>query len=110
MRTLVFKVEGQKLYANSPSDISGLVAGTSGYLKVKFLFSEDWNGCAKVVAFNSVGGKEFEPMGLDAENECYIPEEALEYHEFDMKVLGKGKNTYTVTTRPVRIRQFGGKT
>lgn len=108
MRTLVFKVDGQKLYANSPSDISGLVAGTSGYIKVKFLFSEDWNECVKVVAFNAVSGEEFEPRKLDSENSCYIPDDALQYHEFEMKVLGKSKN-YTITTRPIRIRQFGGK-
>ena len=109
MRTLVFKVDGQTIHPNSLSEISGLVAGTSGYIKAKFLFSEDWKGCAKVVAFNSIGGKEFEPRGLDAENCCLIPSEALEYHEFDMKVLGKGKEDYTITTRPIRIKQFGGK-
>ena len=109
MRTLVFKVDGQKLYANSPSDVGGLVAGTSNYIKVKFLFSEDWNGCAKVAGFESVRGEEFEPQKLDGEDSCYIPEKALEYHEFDMKVLGKGINNYTITTRPIRIRQFGGK-
>ena len=109
MRTLVFKVDGQSIYPNSPSDIGGLVAGTSGYLKAKFLFSDDWRGCAKVVAFNSVEGKEFEPKAIDAENSCYISEEALKYHEFEMKVLGKGKGDYTITTRPIRIKQFGGK-
>jgi hypothetical protein len=109
MRTLVFKVDGQNLYANSSSDIGGLVAGTSGYIKVKFLFSDDWNGCVKVAGFESVSGEEFEPRKLDADNSCYIPEKALEYHEFNMKVIGKGKNNYTITTRPIRIRQFGGK-
>ena len=109
MRTLVFKVEGQRIYPNSLSELRGLVAGTSGYIRAKFLFSDDWNGCAKVVAFNSVEGKEFEPKALDAENSCYISEEALEYHEFEMKVLGKGIEGYTITTRPIRIKQFGGK-
>lgn len=109
MRTLVFKVDGQRIYPNSQSDMGGLVAGTSNYLKAKFLFSEDWHGCVKVVAFNSLSGKEFEPKPLDNENSCYIPEEALEYHEFEMKVLGKGKNNFSITTRPIRIKQFGGK-
>lgn len=109
MRTLLFKVDGQNLYANNQADIGGLVAGTSGYIKVKFLFSDDWKGCIKVVAFVSNSGKEFEPSRLDDENSCYIPTEALEYHEFDMKVLGKGKDNYIIVTRPVRIKQFGGK-
>lgn len=109
MRTLVFKVDGQSIYPNSPSDIGGLVAGTSGYIKAKFLFSDDWDGCAKVVGFESIRGEEFKPQKLDADNSCYIPEQALEYHEFDMKVLGKGIGGYTITTRPIRIKQFGGK-
>lgn len=109
MRTLVFKVEGQTIYPNSLSELRGLVAGTSGYIKAKFLFSDDWRGCAKVVAFNSVEGKEFEPKALDSENSCYITEEALEYHEFEMRVLGKNNSGYTITTRPIRIKQFGGK-
>lgn len=109
MRVLVFKVDGQTIYPNSLSEIRGLVAGTSGYIKAKFLFSDDWRGCAKVVAFNSIDGKEFEPKPLDEENSCYISEEALQYHEFEMKVLGKRKGDYTITTRPIRIKQFGGK-
>ena len=109
MRTLVFKVEGQRIYPNSLSEISGLVAGTSGYIRAKFLFSDDWKGCAKVVAFNSIDGSEFEPRRLDEENSCLIPSEALKYHEFDIKVLGKGKGDYTITTRPIRIKQYGGR-
>lgn len=109
MRVLVFKVDGQTIYPNSLSEISGLVAGTSGYIKAKFLFSDDWNGCAKVVAFNSVEGEEFEPKALDSENSCYITEEALKYHEFEMRVIGKKNGGYTITTRPIRIKQFGGK-
>lgn len=108
MRTLYFKVDGQNLYANSAADVSGLVAGTSGYIRARFLFSEAWKGCAKVVAFKSVSGEEFEPQKLDNENSCYIPDSALACHEFDMNVLGRGKG-YTIVTRPVRIRQFGGK-
>lgn len=109
MRTLVFNVKGQTIYPNSLSDIGGLVAGTSGYIKAKFLFSEDWINCAKVVAFHSIDGKELEPKPLDIEGCCYIPSEVLEYHEFDMKVLGKGNGDYIITTRPIRIKQYGGK-
>jgi hypothetical protein len=109
MRILVFKVDGQTIYPNSLSELRGLVAGTSGYIKAKFLFSDDWNGCAKVAAFNSISGEEFEPKKLDEDNICVIPSKALECHEFDVKVLGKGKEGYTITTRPIRIKQFGGK-
>jgi hypothetical protein len=109
MRVLVFKVDGQTIHPNSLSELHGLVAGTSGYIKAKFLFSDDWNDCVKVAGFESVYGEEFEPQKLDEDNSCYIPEKALEYHEFEMKVLGKGMGGYTITTRPIRIKQFGGK-
>ena len=108
MRTLVFKVEGQNITPNSLFETSGLVAGTVGYVKVKFLFSDDWKKCAKVVSFEAVGGEECEPQLLDREGSCYIPTKALEYHEFEIKVFGKGENT-KITTRPIRIKQFGGK-
>ena len=72
MRTLVFKVDGQTIHPNSLSEIGGLVAGTSGYIKARFLFSDDWKGCAKVVAFNSIHGEEFKPCGLDEDNSCSL--------------------------------------
>ena len=108
MRTLLFNVKGQSIYPNSQADISGLVAGTEGYIRAKFRFSDDWNGCVRVVGFYSLDGKEFAPQRLDKENSCDIPSEALEYHEFEMRVLGKSKN-YIIITAPIRIRQFGGK-
>lgn len=107
MRTLLFNVKGQNIYPNSLSEISGLVAGTSGYIKAKFVFSEDWDGCVKVAGFTSVNGIEFEPKALDKENSCIIPAEALTYHEFEMRLFGKNKD-YNINTRPIRIKQFGG--
>lgn len=109
MRTLVFNVRGQTIHPNSLSEISGLVAGTSGYIKAKFLFSDDWNGCAKVVAFSTIDGKELTPAKLDFDNSCIVPADALEYHEFELRILGKGIGDYTIKTRPIRIKQFGGK-
>ena len=107
MRVLVFNVKGQTIQPNSLSEISGLVAGTSGYIKAKFLFSEDWNGCAKVAGFFLKDNTEFPPCVLDNDNSCFIPEEILKYHEFSIKVYGK-KNGYVITTRPINIKQYGG--
>lgn len=107
MRTLQFIVKGQEIYPNKQKDISGLVAGTSGYLRAKFSFSQDWNDCVKVCGFSSKSGIEFEPKQLDADNSCIIPKEALEYHEFEIRLYGKNKK-YTITTRPIKIKQYGG--
>ena len=109
MRYLNFKVKGQTIGPIRIGELNGLVAGTSGYVGARFLFSDDWKGCAKVAAFNLVDGTELEPSALDKENSCLIPRAVLEYHEFDMKLLGRGTGGYVITTRPIRIKQFGGK-
>ena len=107
MRTLVFNVKGQMIEKSPSCDFSGLVAGTDGYLKAKFLFSEDWNGFAKVGAFLSKDDKEFPPCVISKDGECNIPKEALMYHEFKVKVYGK-RDGVTITTRPITIKQYGG--
>jgi hypothetical protein len=91
------------LEKDSSCDFSGLVAGTSGYLKAKFVFSKEWNGFVKVAGFLSKDDKEFPPCVLSNENECYIPTEALKYHEFKIVLYGK-KNNITITTRPIIVK------
>ena len=108
MRTLIFNVKRQTIAPNTWKDIGGLVAGSEGYVRAKFDFSSDWNGCKKVAGFFSVDGKEFPPKALDFEDSCIIPKEALEHHEFDIVLYGK-KNGYSINTRPFRIKQYGGK-
>lgn len=108
MRTLRFNVKGQILSEKGFTELDGLVAGTSNYLKAKFSFSEEWDGCLKVAGFFLPNGKEFAPQKLDGENSCIIPNEILEYHEFGIKLFGK-KGDYTITTNQIKIRQYGGK-
>jgi hypothetical protein len=107
LRTSSFNVKGQIIERDPNCDFSGLVAGTEGYVKAKFTFSEDWNGCVKVVGFSSKG-VEFEPCKLSGDNICEIPEKALQYHEFSIKVYGK-RNGVRITTREANIKQYGGK-
>lgn len=107
MRTLVFNVKKQIIERDQSCDFSGLVAGTSGYLKAKFLFSDDWDNCAKVAGFFSKEDKEFPPCALDKNNSCMIPSEALQHHEFKIKLYGK-RNGYTITTQKITIKQHGG--
>ena len=108
MRTLRFDVKGQIISATGFAELDGLVAGSSNYLKAKFYFSEDWDGCVKVAGFFLPNGEEFEPQKLDNENSCIIPKEILEYHEFNIRLFGK-KGDYAINTNQVKIRQFGGK-
>ena len=92
---------------SSSCDFSGLVAGTSGYLQARFVFSEEWSGFSKVVGFFSKDGVEFPPAVLRKDNTCCIPSEALAHHEFNIVVYGKNRGVL-ITTRPVTIKQHGG--
>ena len=107
MRTLVFNVKKQIIERDQSCDFSGLVAGTSGYLKAKFLFSAAWDNCAKVAGFFSKDDKEFPPCELDKNNSCMIPEEALKQHEFKIKLYGK-RDGYSIMTNSITIKQHGG--
>jgi hypothetical protein len=103
----VFNVKNQIIQKEPSCDFSGLVAGTSGYLRAKFILSDAWNNCAKVAGFFSKSGEEFTPCVLDEDNSCEIPSEALERHEFMIKLYGRKKD-YTITTQPITIKQYGG--
>lgn len=107
MRTLSFNVKNQIIERDPMCDFSGLVAGTEGYLDAKILFSADWDGCKKVVGFYAKDGKEFTPVILSDKNTCHIPDEAVAYHEFSIRVYGK-KDGCLITTRPITIKQYGG--
>ena len=105
-RYLVFKVEGQRITRENPSEL--IVAGTYGYFKAKFLFSSDWDGYQKVAGFYTKHGKELPPKEISSENTCEIPKEALELHEFTIKLFGKDNGRF-ITTKPISIIQYGGK-
>ena len=107
MRTLVFNVKNQIIERDHSCDFSGLVAGTSGYLRAKFVFSADWDSCAKVAGFFSKDGNEFPPCALDSNNSCMIPAEALQHHEFKIKLYGR-RDGYSITTQLITIKQYGG--
>lgn len=103
MRTLAYKVEGQRLI--SVGDHSGIQAGSKGYLKAKFEFDKDWEGCTKVASFFN-NGVEFASL-LDEFDSCEIPAEALTSSTFDVSVEGRKKN-YRIPSRVITERQIGG--
>lgn len=107
MRTLVFDVKDQIIRRSASCDFSGLVAGTSGYLEARFVFSSAWNNCAKVVGFFSKNDEELPPCVLKDNNTCIIPEDVLKHHEFKIRLYGKRKG-YTIITQPITIKQYGG--
>jgi hypothetical protein len=87
-------VSGQKLSRAKGCDFSSIVAGTYGYLRAHFYFSQEWDGCKKVAVFSSQG-KEY-PVALQY-NFCKIPEEALHGSSVQVYVVGR-REGYQITT------------
>lgn len=101
MRTLTFLVNGQSIRKDPDCDFSGLVAGTSNYLRARFIFSSEWDGCKKAASFWSVGKEYAVPV---INGECMIPEEALARREFQVSVTG-ARGSYRIRTGKVRVQQ-----
>ena len=106
MRTLKFIVTGQQIKKDPSCDFSGLVAGTTGYLRAEFSFSADWNGCRKAASFWKCG-KEYPAILKD--NACVIPAEALTWDKFQVSVTGV-KHGYVIATDQIRVDQIRRKT
>lgn len=107
MRTLKFNVNGQKIVLDPSCDTTTLVPGTEGYVQAEFTFSSEWDKCAKVVAFYSNLGIEYEPQVLKDGKLCAIPPEALKKRIFKVKVFGK-RNGYDICTDKITLYQRGG--
>lgn len=108
MKTLKFKVEGQTITLDPECNAEKLVPGSEGYVLAEFEFSKEWNNYAKVAAFYSNLGREFEPQILKEGKLCVIPSEALKLSIFKVKIFGKKDDT--ICTNKVIVHQKGGKT
>ena len=102
MRTLKFTVVGQSIKKETDCDFSGLVAGSVGYLRAKFTFSSEWNGCKKAASF-WYGDQEYARL-LDDQDSCMIPEEAIVGEMFKISVTGL-KSGYKIKTNKTKVRQ-----
>lgn len=105
-RFLEFKVDKQRLMKKEDCDFSFIVAGSAGYLRAKFHFSEEWAGCKKAASF-WIGDVEHAAL-LDKNDECVIPKEALFGECFAVSVTGRGGTTgdpYKISTNRIKVRQ-----
>lgn len=109
MRTLEFDVTRQKITKTKGCSFKHLIAGSSGYLKAKFNFSDEgnaWAGCVKAASFWK-DGAEYAVL-LDNDGCCDIPDEIAVGRSFYISVTGliKGVVTdYKITTNKIRIIQ-----
>lgn len=101
MRTLEFLVNGQKLSKNG--DFTGLVAGSSGYLRCHVSFSKEWDDC--VIAASFWIKDEEVPIILDENNDCSVPDEVTANKKFSVSFSGVRLDGYTLTTNKIKIYQ-----
>lgn len=100
MRTLTYQVKSLRLLPTG--DHYGLIANSQGYLKAKFTFDEDWEGCKKVASF--FNGEAEHAVLLNDYNECMIPAEALTSSIFEVCVEGR-KEGYRILTSKIKEKQ-----
>ena len=102
-RVLEFEVNQQRLMKKRECDFTHIVAGTAGYLKAKFYFSQDeWDNYNKAASF-WIGDEEHARL-LDKENACDIPPEVLVGERFHVSLTGNYGNS-TITTNRVKVKQ-----
>lgn len=101
MRTLEFKVDKQRL--TKDGDFDHIVAGSKGYLRASFMFSEDWNNCLKVASFYDDHRNEYARPIIDGA--CDIPDEVTDGKIFRLRVIGKRGTDYQLTTNVLLIEQ-----
>lgn len=102
MRILQFVADGQRLKKQTNCDFSGLVAGSEGYLRAEFTFSDEWLGCKKAASF-WVGDQEYAVL-LDDDDSCVIPPEVLAGELFKVSVVGV-KTGYKLMSTQTKVRQ-----
>ena len=101
MRLLEFNVNAQHIEKDPNCNFDDIVAGTSNYLRAKFTFSPEWQGCTIAASFWR-GEKEHAVLVTDGV--CDIPSEALVGATFRVSVTGR-RGDYRITTNRVLVRQ-----
>ena len=101
-RVLVFNVKEQDISRDPACGFDGIVSGTAGYLRARFVFSSAWEGFGKIAVFRNDAYVAKERPIILRDNECEIPAEALTWGAFYVSVYGvKGKTI--VKTNKVEV-------
>lgn len=100
MRTIQFDVNQQRI--KNIDKITFIYPGTDNYIQLKFKFSEDWNGCAKGIAFGK--REELVALLLDKNDCCTVPKEAFDEKELVFYLVGKKKPNYRIQTQKFVIK------
>lgn len=102
-RILEFDVNKQRLTKKRNCNFANIVAGSIGYLKAKFYFSQDeWRDCRKAASFWI--GEEEHAVLLDNNDSCIIPPEVLTFDRFQVSVTGM-RSDYRIKTNKTKVKQ-----
>lgn len=106
MRTLKFRVRGQKL--EQEGNFSNLIPGSSEYLQAEFEFDQEWNGMAKVAEFRRLNLPDAAcwPAKI-SNNKCMVPAEVLSGNRWYINVIGQSREGIRIPTGRVEVRQDG---
>ena len=103
-RVLEFDVDMQRITKNRDCDFSHIVAGSVGYLKAKFNFSDSqWKACKKAASF-WLNGEESAVL-LDESDMCPIPSEVLVGKKFYVSLTIAHNGIQFTTNQTKRRRQ-----
>ena len=95
MRTLSFSVKQQRL--NKTSNFTHIVVGSKGYLRCSFDFSDDWDGCIRVVSFYDLDDHEYAVQIVNGIRD--IPDNVTDVLFIRIRVLGKRSDGFTIQTK-----------
>ena len=101
MKILQFLVEQQNIRKDPSCDFSGLVSGTKGYLKARFVLSKEWNDCAVAAVFLNSESEEAVPV---LNGQCDIPEKITKKKMWWVRVVGM-RDGYRITSNKVEVQQ-----
>lgn len=106
MRTLDFVVKDQRLTRDRKCDFSGIVAGSSKYLRARFKFDTNaYDGCIVIASFWSKNDTEHAAY-VDDSGMCTIPTDALQGDSFKVSITGyDSSRQYKIKTNRVKVKQ-----
>jgi hypothetical protein len=104
MREIKFNVNQQRI--KNVDSICHIYKGTDNYLRLVFVFNEDWANCVKAISFVRKNKEEL-PMLLENDS-CTVPSEAFDETQLMFYVVGK-KNSpkYRIETQKFIIKLGG---
>lgn len=96
MRTLSFKVDGQKL--SKDGDFSNIIRGSKRYLRCKFSFEgNDWDR-HRLIAVFEVNDEEHAVL-LNPDKTCLVPDEVTNASSIILYVVGVLRDEKIVTNK-----------